>query len=108
MMAGSRARSGCRRDSVNDRLHDGTVRSQKLEVAALVGLRHMLLVERSEGTGVDWCARLPFGAPALELLLTYAHVEASCLDIELNQITSAQKSQRPAYGGLRRHMENAG
>src|SRR5690606_13018025 len=71
---------------------------EKVEVAALVGLRDMALVERGEGALVARRRRRPFGTPAGEFGLVDAHVEPAGRDIEFDEIAGPQEGQRPAHG----------
>src|SRR5215213_1142231 len=82
-------------------------RGQEVEVAALVGLGDMALVEGREGALVTQSCRFPFGAAALQFLLVDPHVEAPCLYVKLHEVAGLEQAERPAYGGLGRDMEDA-
>ena len=64
-----------------------------------MGLAHMALVERGERAFIERAWGSEFCAPALELVLGYAHVEASGLDIERDHVACPQQREPTAASG---------
>src|SRR5437016_3349410 len=80
---------------------------EEIEIAALIGLRDVLLVERAIAAREFSGRRLPRRAAAGELLFAHLELELARGDIELDQIAVLYEFERPADEGFRRDVQHA-
>ena len=80
---------------------------EEIEVAALVGLRDVLLVERAEAALVARRRRLPRGAAARELGVAHLELELARRHVELDQVAVPHERERTADERLRRDVQHA-
>src|SRR5918995_6786681 len=71
-------------------------RGQEIEIATLVGLRDMALVERREGAPIDRSGRLPFGPATLQFRRIHPHVEAPGRNVELDEVAGPEQAEGTA------------
>src|SRR2546430_11667097 len=95
------------RTSVNLRLRRRRSALEKIEIAALVGLCDMALVERTVAALVARLGLLPRGAAARELGVAYFQLQTAIRYVELDQVAGADQRERPADEGYRRDVQYA-
>src|SRR5215218_6207762 len=96
------------RPSVDLRLRHRRAGLQEVEVAALVGLRDVLQVQRAVAAAVLRGRLLPVGAALLQLLVGHLELETAPRDVQLDQVAGADQRQRPPDVALRRDVQHAG
>ena len=106
-MASRRRRSASMDDAVDLRLGGRRGAFEKIEVAALVGLRDVLLIERAEAALELRRRLLPRGAAARELGVAHLELELARRHVELDQVAVAHERQRAADERLRRDVQHA-
>src|SRR5881409_635356 len=80
---------------------------EKIEVATLIGLGDVLLVQRAVTALVPRCRFLPHGAASRELLVAYFEHQLAFGHIELDEITSAHQREWAAHERLWRNVQHA-
>ena len=75
---------------------------EKIEIAALIGLRDVLLVERAEAALELRLGSLPRGAAARELGGAHLELQPARRHVELDQVAVLDQRQRAADPGFRR------
>src|SRR5712692_5375374 len=80
---------------------------QEPEIAALVGLGHVLAVQRAVAALEPRRWRLPGGAPAGELIVIHFQAQRPLRHVESDQVTGAHQGERAADERLGRHMQDA-
>src|SRR4051794_36733363 len=88
--------------SVNFGVSDRRGAFEEVEVATLVGLRHVTRVEMAVAAGVGHFARGPGGAAGGELLVAHAQRQATGGHVELDDVAVADEREWTAGKGLRR------
>ena len=81
---------------------------QEIEVAALIGLEHMIEIELLVTARHRRRRRRPGGAARLEFLIGHLDLEAAFGDIEDDHIALLHQRQRTAGGRLRRDVQDDG
>ena len=82
---------------------------EEVEVAALVGLRDVLQVQRAVAAAVLRRGRLPVGPALLQLLVGDVQRRAAARGhVELDHVAVADERERAADVRLRRHVQHAG
>src|SRR5713101_2049832 len=80
---------------------------QEPEIAALVGLGHVLAVQRAVAALEPRRWRLPGGAPTGELIVIHFQAQRPLRHVESDQVTGAHQGERAADERLGRHMQDA-
>src|SRR5205814_7086587 len=93
---------------VNLRIRRGRGTFQKIEIATLVSLRDVLLIERAEAALELRRRPLPRRAAARELVGAYLELQAARRHVELDHVAVLDEGQRTADAGFRRHVQHAG
>src|SRR5881394_2636084 len=92
---------------MNLRLGGGRRAFEEIEVAAFVGLAHVLRKDGAVSAFVFPLRPAPRRLAAGELVLRHLEVELALLDVELDQISGLYQRERAADVGLRRDMQYA-
>src|ERR1700722_14263586 len=79
---------------------------QEVEVSAGIGLEHMLDVQPCITGPRLRSGRAPGRFPALQLLVWDFEVQRAGRDVQLDDVTRLNESQRPSESGLGRNMQN--
>ena len=82
-------------------------RLEEVEVAALVGLRHVLLVEHRPAALVAARRRCPGGAAPRELVVVDVQVDAPRRHVERDPVAGRHQRERPADRALGRDVQHA-
>src|SRR5215472_2924288 len=80
---------------------------EESEIAALIRLRDVTLIERAVTTLVTWLGLLPRGAAALELRFRNLELQFSSLDVELDQVAVLHERKRSSDEGFGRNVQHA-
>src|SRR5690242_9109969 len=80
--------------SVNFRLWDRAERSEKIEIATLVGLPDMLRIKRAVPARIAWRGLRPGGAAAGEFLVRHMQVDAPRRHVDLDLIACLHEGER--------------
>src|ERR1700751_1498838 len=81
---------------------------EKIEVASLVRLAHMLREQPPVAAAIARRRLPPGGAALLELLVAHLQAQAPAGDVEFDDVAVAHESERAADEGFRRDMQDAG
>src|SRR5262249_25856855 len=92
------------RTSVDLRLGRRRGAFEEIEIAALIGLRDVALIERAVTALVARLGFLPGRAAACKLRGGHLKPELACRDVELDRIAVLHQCERTADEGLRRDV----
>src|SRR5262245_15596732 len=80
------------------------LRQQKVEVAATMGLQHMIEEQPTVAAPISGWRGLPLHAAGIELMVRDAQFETTIRHIELDLIAASRQTKRTAQRRFRRHM----